>query len=202
MPNGVKCPEPPAAGDRERARAGWGVGEDELLLVAAGRLTRQKNFASLLDSLTCLPNNVPKWKCVVAGEGELRSELLEQVRELNLEGRVVLPGHVDGLRDLLAAADVYCLSSLYEGLPLVMLEAMAASVPVCAFGIRGAADVVTHEREGLLVEPGDTEAFAAGLARLLGDVQLRHRLGEAARSLVRSTYSFDRMVDSLVALYD
>lgn len=199
--NGVTIPPEPSVGRITETRAAWKIEPGEVLLVAAGRLTRQKNFTALIGALEALPQDLPAWKCIIGGEGELRGSLEERIEQAGLTGRVLLPGHVDQLRDLMAAADVFCLSSIFEGLPLVMLEAMSTGLPVCACGIPGVSDVVTHEREGLLVEPGNFQALAEATARLIGDKELRGRLGGEARRLVAENYSFEGMIDNLVSLY-
>ena len=177
------------------------MGDDEVLLVAAGRLSRQKNFSSLLAALYQLPPELPGWKCIIGGEGELRDSLQAQIVELGLAERVSMPGHVAGLRDLMAAADVFCLSSIFEGLPLVMLEAMSTGLPVCAFGIPGVTEVITHGQEGLLARPGDESEFGGVMAQLISDQARRRELGRAARLLVQQKYSFARMIDNLLSVY-
>jgi glycosyltransferase involved in cell wall biosynthesis len=101
----------------------------------------------------------------------------------------------------LSGADVFCLPSRFEGLPLALLEALAAGLPVCATRIDGVADVVVDGSEAVLVAPDDHGELADGLRRLLGDPVLRQRLGGAGRELACSRYRFDRMMDSLEALY-
>ncbi len=199
--NGVRVPAVPSAAERAGARAAWQVGEGELLVAAVGRLTRQKNFGILVEALAALPEESPHWKCVVAGEGELRGDLERQVVANGLEGRTKLAGLVPDVSTLLAAADVFCLPSLYEGLPLVLLEAMAAGLPVAAFAIDGVTDVVTNGVEARLAAPGSAAGLGSALAGLLSDAEERRRLGTAGRELVVRRYEFGSVVDRLETVY-
>jgi glycosyltransferase involved in cell wall biosynthesis len=201
VPNGVRIPAPLGAAERAATRAAWGVSEQEVLIVAAGRLTRQKNFSALLDALALLPATDAGWRCIIAGEGELRGDLERQLETAGLSGRVRLAGLVGDLPGLLAAADIFCLPSLYEGLPLVLLEAMAAGLPVVAFAIDGVRDVLTDGTEARLVAPGEVSALAAALGSLLPDAAQRLRLGRAARETVEARHGFATVVERLEAVY-
>lgn len=201
VPNGVKVPPVPTPEERRAARRAWAVGDDEVLLVGVGRLTVQKDFATLLRALAHLPPDVPAWRCVIAGEGERRADLEVLVSALGLAGRVRLAGLVPDVAGLLRGADAFCLPSRYEGLPLVLLEAMAAGLPVVAFAIPGVAEIVTDGVHARLAAAGDEGALARVLADLLADESLRASLGAAGRQLVSDHYGFDRMVGQLEALY-
>jgi len=159
VPNGVRPVAPQGPEERARRRAALGVTEDQVLVVGAGRLTRQKNFARLVEALALLGAGAPDWRCVIAGDGELRADLEARIAAAGLAGRVRLPGLVDDLPGLLAAADVFCLPSLFEGLPLVLLEAMAAGLPTAAFAIDGVTDVVAEGAQARLAAPDDAAAL-------------------------------------------
>ncbi len=201
VPNGVVVPPPLDPGERNLVRRTWSVGDQEILVVAVGRLTRQKNFHSLVEALSLLPDNVVPWKCVIAGEGELSDALATDISVRGLDGKVVLAGHVAEVGRLLGAADVFCLSSLFEGLPLVLLEAMAAGLPVCAYGIDGVTDVVQEGVQAKLARPEDSRDLATAIQDLLARPDLRRDLGSAGRTLVLSDYNFERVVDQLEELY-
>lgn len=201
VPNGVPVPELPGAAERVAARSGLGVTGAEVVIAGLGRLTDQKNFADLLVALAGLPPDTPPWRAVVAGEGELRGAFEEQLAQTGLGDRVAFPGHRGDVTRFLAAADVFCLPSKYEGLPLALLEAMAHGLPVAAYAIDGVTEVVTDREQALLAPPGDTAALGGALARLIGDPALRRRLGTAARALVQQEHSFDRVADRLEEVY-
>jgi glycosyltransferase involved in cell wall biosynthesis len=201
VPNGVRVRDVPTAAERTAARQEWGIAADEVLVVGVGRLTAQKDFAALLRALTRLPAGVPAWRCVIAGEGEQLSDLERLAGDLGLDGRLRLAGLVPDVPGLLRAADVFCLPSRYEGLPLVLLEALAAGLPVASFAIAGVAEIVEDGVQARLAAPGDETALATALAELMADRDLRARLGAAGRRLVESRYGFSRMLGQLESLY-
>lgn len=199
--NGVRIPEPAADRERVAARERWAVSPDEVLIVAVGRLTRQKNFGALVEALTHLDQGAVPWRCVIAGEGDLRQELTSQIAERNLADRIVLAGLVTAVDELLVAADVFCLPSIFEGLPLVLLEAMAQGLPVVAFAIDGVTDVVVDGVQARLVASGDVDNLALALGTLAGDANMRRALGESGRRTVRERFDFEGTIDAIEALY-
>lgn len=199
--NGVPVSPPLAIHEKDVIRQQWSVGEQDVLLVAVGRLTPQKNFCSLIEALAQIPETRGSWKCLIAGEGDQRNSLAREISARGLEGKVILAGHVPEIGRLLGAADVFCLSSRYEGLPLVLLEAMAAGLPVCAYGIDGVADVVQNGVQANLARPEDPGDLARAINELLADPGLRQELGSAGRALVQSKFNFERAVDQLEELF-
>lgn len=197
VPNGVSLPPAMSPADRTAARADWSVDDDEVLIVGVGRLTRQKNFGDLVQALAKLEGSADRWRCLIAGEGELRGEWEAQVASAGLGGRVAFVGHVADIGRMLGAADIFCLPSLYEGLPLVLLEAMAAGLPVAAFRIDGVTEVVEHDKQALLADPGSTDLLSRALGRLVSDPYLRRKLGDAGRHIVAEDYGFERVADLL-----
>jgi len=170
--------------------------------VAAGRLSDQKNFAALVDAAARLVPEFPALRVVIGGEGELRPDLEAQIRARGLEEVVALPGNLEDLQDLMAAADLLAMPSRYEGLPLVLLEAMAAGLPVVGTRIPGIAEVVTDGVEGSLVAADDGGELARALGELLGDESRRRRCGEAARAKVTREYDFSRVLTRLEPIVD
>ena len=197
LPNGV----PERHGLRDATRATLGVGSDELLIVAVGNLFHNKAHAVLLDALARVPSAQP-WRVVIAGRREDAAATLDaQVIALGWERRVRLLGPRDDIPDLLAAADVFAMPSLNEALPMALLEAMFSGTAIVASAVGGIPEAVRDGREGLLVPPGDVDALAASLTRLLESAELRRRLGEAARARARAEYGVDRMVTAHERLY-
>jgi len=201
VPNAVPIAPPVSPAERQRIRAKWGLGDQEVLIAAAGRLTPQKNFEALVAALAEVGRSAPSWQCVVAGDGELRTALEQQIAGLDLGARIRLAGLVPDLPELMAAADLFCMTSRFEGLPLVLLEALAAGLPVVAFGIDGVADVVADGEQALLVAPGDIHALSSALSTVLADAALRRRLGRSARALAEEKYGFPGLVDRLELVY-
>jgi glycosyltransferase involved in cell wall biosynthesis len=150
-------------------------------LVAVGRLTHQKGFDLLIEAYARVAARHPAWRLDIWGEGEDRDRLRRLVDQFGMADRIVLRGLSAVPGGWLAEAGALVLSSRYEGFPNVLAEAMAAGLPVlaadCAFG---PAELLEPERTGLLVPPENAVALAIGLDRLLGDTELRDRLGAAA----------------------
>lgn len=201
VPNGVVIPAPATPESRAEARARWGLSGAEVAIVTVGRLTRQKNHAALLKGLQALAGTGVAWRCIIAGEGELEADLRECARTLGYGDRVCFAGLVRDVPSLLAAADVFCLPSLYEGLPLSLLEAMAAGVPVAAFSIDGVAEVVQDGVHGRLAPPDDVHGLGRALGDLVQHEALRRDCGRAGRELVVARYGFDAVAPRLERIY-
>nr|WP_256753066.1 glycosyltransferase family 4 protein [Mesorhizobium sp. Mes31] len=150
-------------------------------LVAVGRLVPQKGFDLLLKAFANIRRDFPEWKLVIWGEGPDRAELEAERDRLGLHDCLEMPGITSQPGIWVETADAFVLSSRYEGWGIVLLEAMAAGLPVISFDCQwGPREMVENEKNGLLVESGNVDALAAGLRRLLGDENLRQRLGAAA----------------------
>ncbi|MGH7624276.1 MAG: glycosyltransferase [Gemmatimonadaceae bacterium] len=199
VPNGI----PFRSGNRALLRRELGVGDDELLIVAIGNLYPVKGHSVLLRALAELPRgaSAESWHLAIAGRGGEESALRALARESGLEQQVHLLGFRSDVPDILAAADVFVMPSLSEGLPLALVEAMAASLPVIASDVGGIPEVAVRDAEALFVAPGDARALAAALARLLRDSALRASLGAAAHGRAVRDFGLDRMGDAYEWLY-
>jgi glycosyltransferase involved in cell wall biosynthesis len=155
-------------------------------VVAVGRLTHQKGFDLLLAAFAKLAPLFPKAMLTIFGEGSERSNLLLQARSLGISERVELPGTTRTPGDWLSAADLFVLSSRYEGFPNVLVEAVAAGLPSIAFNCPwGPSDILTHEKNGLLVKPENVEDLAGAIARLLNDETLRKALSKGTAEIAQ-----------------
>jgi glycosyltransferase involved in cell wall biosynthesis len=201
--NGADLPdeedERPAA---RRLRDGFGVGLFKPLWVCPARLETQKGHAVLLDALAALRGRGLDFVVALAGEGALRAELEQRARALDLESRVRFLGQVETIGPLLAAADACVLPSLWEGLPLSLLEAMARARPVVATRVGGVPEVMEDRVHGLVVSPGDPTALAAALEELHQKPDLGRRMGLAAAERVRAEYTWGRVVEAFETVYD
>lgn len=171
------------------------VAKESRLLLAVGRLDRGKQFECVLASFARLASLHTAWQLVILGDGPERASLRRQAAALGLGNRVSLPGRVGNMGDWYGRADLYVLSSRYEGFPNTLVEAMAHGCPAVSYDCdTGPRDIIRHEVDGLLVEPvGDVPALTVALGRLMGDGAERARM--AARAVeVRSRYSLERIL--------
>jgi glycosyltransferase involved in cell wall biosynthesis len=192
--NGVS-PAPEALG-REELERRYGLPRGGKVVVAAGRLVPQKNHVLAVRALA----GVPGATLLVLGEGELRAEIERAAERAGVGARVVLVGVRPDARAVLAAADALVLPSVWEGLPLVALEALAAGVPIVATAVRGVRELLTDGRDALLAPPGDAGAFAAALRAVLEDGALARRLAAAGAELA-ARHSEEAMVAGYLDLY-
>ena len=177
VPNAV--PPMPASAARTR----------EKLILAAGRLHYVKGFDLLIRAFAEISHRAPEWRLRIYGEGEERAPLLGLIEELELSERIDLLPATDRLPDALASASIFALSSRWEGLPMVLLEAMSKGAAVVAFDCpTGPAEVLTHEVDGVLVAPERVDELGAALLRVIGDADLRASLGAAARRTAGDVY--------------
>lgn len=183
-----------------RIRSELGLPPGELVIGSIGRLNEQKGHRHLLDAAALILNE-RNARLLIAGDGDLLQPLREQAQRLGIGARVVFAGHRSDVPDLLGAIDVFCISSLYEGTPLTLFEAMAARKAVVSTSVDGCREVLEDGRTGLLVPARDPRALAAALARVLDDEPLRLRLAESALSASRR-YDVDACVRQIQDLYE
>ncbi|HEU5243435.1 MAG TPA: glycosyltransferase family 4 protein [Gaiellaceae bacterium] len=191
IPNGIPAPVP--ARPREGVRAELGLAEDEVLALLVATLRPEKRADLFVEAVRRAYGREPRLRGVIAGGGPE----LERVRSLAAQepGVVSVLGERDDVPDLIAAADVVCLTSTFEGLPMTVLEAMALSRPVVASKVGGIPDAITDGRTGLLIPTGDSEAFADALVVLTSDPDLRRSMGEAAQIDYRQRYTLETMAE-------
>jgi glycosyltransferase involved in cell wall biosynthesis len=184
------------------AKAALGLPADRFLIGAVGRLSAEKGFDILIRSVQELARGGANVHLAIIGEGGERSALENFVAECGLTDRVTLAGWQTDVRGYFEAMDVFALSSYREGLPNVLLEAMALEVPVVATRVNGVPRVVQHEENGLLVEAGQVQELADALLRVKTDSELPGRLRAAGRQTVEGRYSFRTRMMKLKQLYD
>lgn len=201
VPNGVRPPR--IQGTQPPLREQLGLDLDDRLIVAVGNLYPVKGHAYLLEALALLATRHPQLHVAIAGRGDLEGALRARACELCVENRFHLLGLRSDIGDVLAAADVFALPSLSEGVPLALLEAMLSGRPVVASAV-GEVPAVLGEGGtggGILVSPGDAEGLANALDSLLADPPAARRLGAAARTRALESYSFDAMLNRYLELY-
>ncbi len=186
---------------RAEVRRDCGVPEQAFVGGMIARLTEQKGHRFLFDAMAVAPA-LAAMHAIVIGGGDLQSALVRQVEDLGLSGRVHFLGPRRDLGDLLGAMDVFVMPSLWEGLPLSLVLAMGAGLPVVATAVAGIPEVVDAGRTGLLVAPGDAAALGAALTTIATDVAARERLGRDARASVLPRFNVDGYVRAITGLYD
>jgi glycosyltransferase involved in cell wall biosynthesis len=199
VPNGV-APRADRLG-RAEAREILGLEPDRPVVMTIGRLTHMKGQWTLIDAVPGLSARFPGLAVVLLGDGPLRGSLQEQAASLGVSGHVLFAGHRPDARRLLAAADVFVLSSRHEGMPLAALEAMEARLPVVATRVIGTEEVVDDGVTGALVRPGDATALGAAVSRLLADPALRTRQGAAGRRRFEASFTRERMALETAEVY-
>jgi glycosyltransferase involved in cell wall biosynthesis len=189
-------------GARARARAIIGAKPSDLVIGAVGRLDPVKNLGTLLEALRQLTDRFPSARVVFIGDGPTRESLVRQAGELNLGPHVAFLGYRSDVRALLPGLDVYANTSIFEGVSLTILEAMATGLPVVATRVGGTPEVVVDGESGLLVPTRDPGALAVALEGALGNPGLRTRLGASARSRVERLFLLDRMIADYASVYE
>jgi len=169
--------------DAPDLRAELGIAPEQSVILIVGRLSREKDHLTLLHAVNRLrPNLNPH--LLVVGEGPERGRIEQEIQRLGLSGNVTLTGQQRSAEPYYRIANLAVLSSLSEGSPNALLEAMAAGVPVVATSVGGIPEIVAHEESALLVPPGQVDSMAAAMEKLLVDAALAARLVERGRSLV------------------
>ena len=187
---------------RARARQAIGAAPGEVVVGSIANFKPQKGPLDFVEAARLARARDPRLRFVVAGDGELRPAVESAIARSGLAGCVQLLGWRDDVPQLLAGLDVFLLTSLFEGLPRTVLQAMAASVPVVATDTGGVAEVVVDGETGRLVPPGDPAAAAAAIVALAADPGLRARLAAEARSRLTEEFDIRFMVRDLEDLYD
>jgi glycosyltransferase involved in cell wall biosynthesis len=201
--NSIGPQRPARAADVQALKSKYGIDDDERLVLSVGRLSREKAQADLLTSFQRLRELHPELNCklILVGDGPERAKLESTAESLRLKDRIVFAGQINNVQDFYAAADVLALPSHSEGSPYVLLEAMAAGVPIVATAVGGVPEMVSDSESALLVPARDPEAMASAIARALSDEELSRRLTTNASSLITSRFSREKHVRSLVEIY-
>jgi len=203
VPNGIPidCYASPQLPGREwRAREGFK--ESDVLFVCVARFAPQKNHALLLNSFAQGPASNPNAHLVLVGEGILQERLEAQAKNLGLTHQVHFLGLRTDIPEVLGAADVFVLSSDFEGNPLSVMEAMAAGLPIVSTGAGGVPDLIESGKEGILVQPGDVQGLSDSMTFLLRNRELRKCMGMAAARRAREHFDVPVMVRAYEKIYE
>ena len=178
-----------------------GLAEDALVVGTIGRLNAQKGHRFLIEAAARVLPRLSRARVLIVGDGDLMGELQRQAVALGIADRVVFAGHRTDVPDVLGALDVFCISSLYEGTPLALFEAMASGRAIASTSVDGCREVLEDGRTAVLVPPADPVALADALHRVLGDDALRAELARQALAASR-LYDVRACVDQMQAFYD
>jgi glycosyltransferase involved in cell wall biosynthesis len=201
--NGVDPRRFNAAPDRDGIRTQLGIAAEMILVTTICRLARPRDFHTLLAGFAAAANSEPRAHLLIVGDGPWKGMIEHEVKKLGLTGRTTFTGTRSDVASILSASDIFVLtSSGGDGLPLGILEAMAAGLPVVATACDGIPEAVKHEETGWLVDRGDARGLAAALQHLLHNPQLRCRLGTAGRALVSREFDVRRTVAELTRVYE
>jgi glycosyltransferase involved in cell wall biosynthesis len=190
---------------RQQARERLGIGSDELALGCIARLEEQKGHRFLLESLAMLARDETlkaRLKLIIAGDGRLRKDLEDQAAALGVAGRTAFLGMRRDIPEILRALDICVMPSLWEGLSLAMLEAMAAGLPLVISDVGGVSQVVGEDQYGVRVPAGDAAALARAIGSLARAPERRAALGAAAKRRVLESFSTDAMMAKLTRVYE
>jgi len=199
IPNGIELQ--PVRTDPIRLRQELGIAPGTIVIGTAGRLTHQKGMEFLIRAAGLLAPRFPELTVLIVGEGSEQNALRELVQSTGLQDRVRLLGLRMDIPDLLALFDIYALPSRWEGLPMAILEAMAAALPIVGSGVGGVPTAVREGVNGLLVPPEDPDALAGALEKLILDPQLRRRMGAAGRKRYETEFTARQMTRRYERLY-
>jgi glycosyltransferase involved in cell wall biosynthesis/protein-tyrosine-phosphatase len=192
----VKTTRPP-----EDVRRELGIETRDVVIGTAGRLSAVKGHACLLRAVRLILDREPNARFVLAGDGPLRDELLAAARRLGVDRRCLFVGPRADVYDVIAAMDVFVLPSLAEGLPMVLLEAMVLGTPVVATAVGGIPELITHDENGVLVEPGSEQALADACLALARDRDRARALASRAKQVVGATFSHEKSGGAVAAVY-
>jgi glycosyltransferase involved in cell wall biosynthesis len=199
--NGIDLEAVRVTTNRLAMRRKWRIDDNIILIGTAGRLVPVKGHTILLKALHVLAERHHNVRLILLGDGPLRNSLETEVRRLGLEEMVIFAGHQEQSYDFINMMDIFVLPSLHEGIPMVLLEALALKKPVIASRVGGIPEVISHGVSGMLVNPGNVAELAAGLHSLIQDQEKASLFGVAGRTRVEEEFDAALMAKRTIAIY-
>lgn len=191
IPNGVELPR----------FARW-ANKDCVVIGTLGRFVDAKDYMTMIRAAACLRARAPDFRLYILGDGPERGAMEAEIRRLGLQGHVEMPGFQADVAGWLRRFDIFAMSSIREGQPMALLEAMSHGLPIVATTVGGIPETVESNTEGILVPPGDPERLAEALLMLMSDPALRNAMGAAARARIERDYAIGRIAEMYRDLYD
>ncbi len=201
IPNGVPRPPQLSPQERQQLRREFTGDEDRVIIISVGRLVRAKGYEDLIEAFAILHRKDPRPVLVIAGGGRLFDTIKKQLVEMNLEDSIYCLGERNDIPQLLGASDIYAISSHREGLPVALLEAMMAGLPIVATSVGDIPQVVTSQI-GRLVPPRRADCLAEALSDLVSAPERMSAMGQAARLRAMQEYSLESWIKKLTSLYE
>lgn len=201
IPNGVNVTES-SADENECMRGQLGISNGDRVVVSVANLRAEKRHEDLLHAAKAVLRTLPNTKFVLVGDGPRRPCLEQLVSQLGIANNVIFTGQTKLATKITACADVFAITSEYEGLGVAILEAMCLNVPVVATRVGGIPEIIDDEVNGLLVEPHSPESIAKKIVRLLTDPALSRRLSSIAKQNVGKNFSAERMTEETAQFYE
>lgn len=189
-------------GDFSYVKKEFNIYEEEILIGTMARLIKQKGLSYLLKAFAMLLEDEPKCKLIIVGQGKLKKNLKDLSRQLKIENKVIFAGFRKDILEIMSSIDIFILPSLWEGLGLVLLEAMAARKPIVATNISAIPEIVTDGKTGILVPPANAKALANGVLYLIKQRDLCKTMGETGRERLETCFGIDRMIKKTEKIYD
>lgn len=178
------------------------IAEDATLLLFVARFIHQKQPLKLIEAFAKAQQQNPKLKLLMVGDGDQKATALQMVKDLNIENKVIFQPFRQDVPDVLKAADIFILPSLWEGLPIGLLEAMAMGKAIIGTQVDGTSEVIRDNENGVLISTDGLEGnLAKAIVGLAADSELRRRLGEAARNTVSASFSAGNMTREIEGIY-
>jgi len=187
--------------DGSIVRQELGLPNDAIVVGSIGRLTKQKGYEFLIHSFPDILKQFPNAYLLIVGGGELKEDIRKIARKLGIDHRVRIPGPLSNIERIYTALDIFVSSSLWEGLPTVVMEAMISQVPVIATAVSGNTELVNHEQTGLLVPSGDSQALTYAVNRLLDNKPFAQQLAITAKQFILAHFSMSVIAEQHSSLY-
>lgn len=177
------------------------IHSDQPVIGTIGRLVPQKGYNFFIEAMPTILNKFPDSQFMIVGDGPLKAELTEQAKYLGLLSNLTFTGFRKDIPYLLKAMDVFSLTSLWEGFGIVLIEAMACSLPVVATNVGPIPEIVIHNETGLLIEPENPAAISKAIIQLLENSQLIRQFGANGRKRVEASFTAEKMIENLEKIY-